>query len=92
MFQKLVNFQRRSGIASVVVMVCLAWAGMNFSSSAVSDFVDVEAALENAIAGSGSSYCFQAMRRCDGELTVYTCVPTSTAHRCGSFYTDCYWC
>jgi hypothetical protein len=62
MSNKLMNFQMRSGIASIVILVCLAWAGTNFSSSAVSDFVDVEAALENAIAGSGSSYCFQAMR------------------------------
>jgi hypothetical protein len=52
MFKKLFDYRMRSGIASVVVLVCLAWAGMNFNASGEAEFVEVEAALENAIAGS----------------------------------------
>jgi hypothetical protein len=52
MFKKLFDYRMRSGIASVAVLVCLAWAGMNFSSSAEAEFVEVGVALENAIAGS----------------------------------------
>lgn len=89
MFKKLFDYRMRSGFASVAVLVCLIWAGMNFSVSAEADFVEVEVALENAIAGSGST-CFQAMRKCDGEFTVNTCITSPTAENCFQYY--CYWC
>jgi hypothetical protein len=57
MFKKLVNFQKKSGIASVVIMVCLSWVAMSFDSSTEAEFVGVEAALENAIAGSDPADC-----------------------------------
>jgi hypothetical protein len=52
MFKKQMNFRMRSGIASVAVLVCLTWVGIDFNASGESEFVEVKVALENAIAGS----------------------------------------
>jgi hypothetical protein len=72
MFKKLVNFRMRSGIASVAVMVCLAWAGMNFSASGEAEFVEVEAALKNAIAGSDATNpCYNTITSLDGHQVRY---------------------
>jgi len=33
-----------------------------------------------------ASGCFQAVRRCNGEWTAYTCIPDQTSSACSSFY------
>ena len=68
----------------------LMMAGWSFGTTQTQNaFIDTDVALENAIAGSNGD-CFQAMRRCDGEITVWTCITSQTAERCRRFY--CYWC
>ena len=48
-----------------------------------------EVALENAIAGSGNG-CYQAMRRCQGQMTAYNCISDYTAWACSQYYCkDC---
>lgn len=40
----------------------------------------------------GSSGCYQKMKGCDGEMTVYNCVNEYTNTRCGQFYPNCNTC
>ncbi|MBA4301241.1 MAG: hypothetical protein C0433_14220, partial [Cyclobacterium sp.] len=81
-----------SGIASVAVMVCLAWAGMNFSASGEAEFVEVEVALENAFAGSESQKCYQRMTRCNNHMTVYHCDKQQTGYYCSTYEEGCLLC
>ncbi|MBN3581070.1 hypothetical protein JYB64_01645 [Algoriphagus aestuarii] len=73
MFKKLVNFRMRSGIASVIVLVCLAWAGMSLGSFTETEYVEVEAALENAIAGSDPADCKYYTLASNPSNNTYCC-------------------
>ncbi|MFN3996906.1 hypothetical protein [Algoriphagus sp.] len=92
MFKKLMNVRMRSGIASVAVLVCLAWAGIDFNASGESEFVEVKVALENAIAGSESQKCYQRMTRCNNHLTVYHCDKQQTGYYCSTYEIGCLFC
>jgi hypothetical protein len=78
------------GMVALGAMAFMVMAGWQFNSSGTEEvFSDKDVALENAYAGSGSG-CHQAMRRCDGVMTAYTCIKDHTAWSCSQFY--CYGC
>lgn len=70
----------RSGIASVAILVCLVWAGMNFNASGEAEFVEVNTALENAISGSDAPKCKLGPRCTSGNY--YYCEVGGTGDSC----------
>ena len=53
MLTKSLYFRKGGWFASLVVLICLTWAGANFAQQSQAEYVETEVALENAIAGSG---------------------------------------
>jgi hypothetical protein len=74
------------GMVAFGAMAFMMLAGWQFGVSGTDEvFTDKEVALENAIAGSGGG-CHQAMRRCNGVMTAYTCISDHTAWSCSQYY------
>ncbi|MCC5939643.1 MAG: hypothetical protein JJU34_20350 [Lunatimonas sp.] len=68
---------------AVAVMLVAGWQfGVSGTEAA---FSENEVALEKAIAGSGNG-CYQAMRRCQGQMTAYNCISDYTAWACSQYY------
>ncbi|MEX2513581.1 MAG: hypothetical protein WD398_11790 [Cyclobacteriaceae bacterium] len=64
----------QKGMAVLGAVVCMLVIYWNFGVSVTDeDFSDKEMTLENPIAGSGYGY-YQAMRRCQGQMTAYNCI------------------
>jgi hypothetical protein len=85
MFKKMMNFRMRSGIASVVFMVCLAWAGLNFNVPGEHEFIEVDAALENAIADSDGEKKWKQMHCTSGTGTYEICFYTGDGNSCSTW-------
>jgi hypothetical protein len=80
------NFKKEmAAFGAVAVMLVAGWQ-FGVSGTEV-PFSENEVALEKAIAGSGND-CYQAMRYCDGTMTLYTCIQDYTAWTCSQYYCE----